>query len=80
MTDTVFSLAGQAAQLRHLLERYHQRDIIFEEYRALRKIIFDRIDQEYNDADCLQTQPRGNPPGEPAAETITGNQPKANER
>jgi len=43
MSDISFS-----AQLRNLSKDYYQNHIDFEEYRAQRKVILDKIDEEFN--------------------------------
>lgn len=49
MTGTSFS-----AMLRNLSKEYYQSHIGFDEYRAQRKIILDKIDEEFNGRKSLE--------------------------
>jgi hypothetical protein len=51
MSDDSFSV-----KLRNLSKEYYQNHIGFEEYRAHRKIILDKIDEEFNGGQSNETQ------------------------
>ncbi len=51
MSDTNLS-----AMLRNLSREYYQKRISFEDYRAQRKIILDKIDEEFNGQHATETQ------------------------
>ena len=50
MTGEIFSV-----ELRNLVDDYCDRHLSFDEYRAQRKAIFDRIDEEYNGVTPAET-------------------------
>ena len=45
-----------SAQLRHLSSDYYHNRIDFEQYRAQRKIILDKVDEEFNGQHLTETQ------------------------
>ena len=51
MSDTNLS-----AMLRNLSREYYQNRISFEDYRAQRKILLDKIDEEFNGQHAAETQ------------------------
>ena len=52
-----------SAELRNFINQYNAGHISFEDYRSRRKILLDRMDEEYNGADFNKTQPRVSRPG-----------------
>ena len=62
MTDISYS-----AKLRELSKDYYQNHIRFDEYRSQRKLIIDKIDEEFNARkvnDLDKMQEANEPPGE----------------
>ena len=45
-----------SAQLRHLSSDYYHNRLSFEQYRAQRKIILNKIDEEFNGQHLTETQ------------------------
>ena len=48
--------ASLSAQLRNLSRDYYQKRISFKEYRAQRKVLLDKIDEEFNGQHLTETQ------------------------